>query len=118
MASIPESFKLEARFAGFTNSTFSAMFIEHLQNGQKSTNPHFIPAQIEVKNPELVELTKQLTTGSKIEIVVKRKHGPYGLAAELLEIKVLELKAFPTTTKTLKPLPSTTKREEPETGRT
>lgn len=102
--SVLQSFRFRATFVGYTNGSHSKMYVEHNQNGIYGENNHFIPAIIEVNFCDLVEQAKQLAKGTEIELVVHRKQSSTGLAAEVIDIKPLKLKPYPTTTKNLKPL--------------
>lgn len=75
-------------FHGFTNSTFSRMFVEHLSSNHKTSIS--IPAMIEVNDPELIKKVKKIKKGQILNMEIKRKVGSTGhdLAAELCKFKV------------------------------
>lgn len=86
---------ITGKFCGFNNSSFNVVYIDHTSNGRKSTTDKWIPCDIQIKGPYMINLVKQMVAnkeikvGTKIEIAVERSTGPTGIIAILLSINVI-----------------------------
>ncbi|QQS22599.1 hypothetical protein IPM19_03130 [bacterium] len=75
-----EIFEVTGVFAGFTNTTYNCMFVEHNFNSANSSAIQ-MPAVFEIIDPALIARAKELPVRSKLKLTVTRKTTATGLAA-------------------------------------
>lgn len=83
-----ETYEVTGKFAGFTNTTYNRMFVEHNYNSHTSSAIQ-MPAEFEIIDPALIARAKELPKAASLKLTVTRKTTATGLAAIIHNFEVI-----------------------------